>query len=89
MRVVVNIPKGSHPELLHELQKAPPRERAERLRMLATFGIIQMIQANTRFDPSSTEKGSFNSSKDQPDNEGNPLTEMRKQMLKSKLGIET
>ncbi len=46
MRVVVNIPPGSHPELLKELEKTPPRERAERLRMLATFGLIQMSQPN-------------------------------------------
>ena len=46
MRVVVNIPPGSHPELLKELEKTPPRERAERLRMLATFGLIHMSQPN-------------------------------------------
>ena len=28
-------------ELLKELEKTPPRERAERLRMLATFGFVR------------------------------------------------
>lgn len=44
MRVVVNIPSGSHPELLKELEMTRPRDRAERLRMLATFGLIHISQ---------------------------------------------
>lgn len=44
MRVIVNIPPSSHPELLNELKKISPRGRAERLRMLATFGLVQLSQ---------------------------------------------
>ncbi len=86
MRVVVNIPPGSHPELLKELEKTPPRERAERLRILATFGLIQMSQLNlsTTSVPvdghaPEVEGTSVNATPE-------PKAESRKQSLKSKLG---
>ena len=86
MRVVVNIPPGSHPELLKELEKTPPRERAERLRMLATFGLIHMSQPNLSttsvpvdgHDPE-VEITSVSTARE-------PKAESRKQSLKSKLG---
>ena len=46
MRVVVNIPPGATLNCSKNWKKTPPRERAERLRMLATFGLIQMSQPN-------------------------------------------
>lgn len=87
MRVVINIPPGSHSELLKELEKVPPRERAERVRMLATIGIMQLNKAlHTTEEPSS--KGD--------DHQGGSLTNhmeslepkiKRQQLLKSKLSF--
>ncbi|OUL58259.1 hypothetical protein [Pseudoalteromonas ulvae] len=87
MRVVVNIPPGSHPELLKELEKTQPRERAERLRMLATFGLIHMSQTNlsttsVQVDGHAPEVEITSVSK-APE----PKEESRKQSLKSKLGL--
>ncbi len=88
MRVVVNIPPGSHPELLKELEKTPPRERAERLRMLATFGLIQMSQPNLSttsvpYVDGLAPDGEVTSMSTAPE----PKAETRKQSLKSKLGL--
>lgn len=87
MRVVVNIPPGSHPELLKELEKTPPRERAERLRMLATFGLIQMSQPNLSTTSVPVDglapDGEVTSMSTAPE----PKAESRKQSLKSKLGL--
>ncbi len=47
MRVVVNIPQGSHPELFNALANTPPRERAERFRLLATMGLIYIGRSNS------------------------------------------
>lgn len=89
MRVVVNIPPGSHPELLRELEQTPPRERAERLRMLATIGLLNMGQPKGLPQPSSTELSQPPSEETgqyrQPP-EADPQTQ-RKQSLKSKLGL--
>ncbi|MBN8084753.1 hypothetical protein [Vibrio vulnificus] len=93
MRVVVNIPPGSHPELLKELEKTPPRERAERLRMLATFGLIHMSQPKL----STTSETVDDHAPDglAPDVEVTSMTtapeskaESRKQSLKSKLRFD-
>jgi hypothetical protein len=97
MRVVVNIPPGSHPELLKELEKTPPRERAERLRMLATFGLIHMSQPNLSTTSAPVDghapdgeavdghapDGEVTSMSTAPE----PKAESRKQSLKSKLGL--
>lgn len=40
MRVVVKIPSHAYAELQAELERIPPRERAERLRLLAAVGLI-------------------------------------------------
>lgn len=87
MRVVVNIPSGSHPELLTELEKTSPRERAERLRMLATFGLIQMSVPNIKTTSTSlvraineVTKETFEMSSQEPE------AVSRKHALKSKLG---
>ena len=39
MRVVVKIPSHAYAELVAELERVPARERAERLRVLANFGL--------------------------------------------------
>ncbi|NMT92731.1 hypothetical protein HKB31_02840 [Vibrio alginolyticus] len=87
MRVVVNIPPGSRPELLKELEKTPPRERAERLRMLATFGLIHMSQPNLSTTSVPVDglapDGEVTSKSTAP----KPKAESRKQSLKSKLGL--
>ena len=38
MRVVVKIPSHAYAELVAELERVPPRQRAERLRLLANIG---------------------------------------------------
>lgn len=40
MRVVVKFPSRAYAELLAELEQMPPRERAERLRLLASIGLM-------------------------------------------------
>lgn len=87
MRVVVNIPPGSHPELLKELEKTPPRERAERLRMLATIGIMQlnnvMPEIEKPLSESAVDMGDSSSSYC----ESLEITSNRQQRLKSKLSF--
>ena len=39
MRVVVKIPIHAYAELVAELERIPPRERAERVRLLASIGL--------------------------------------------------
>ncbi|WP_191600135.1 hypothetical protein [Marinomonas algicola] len=88
MRVVVNIPPGSHPELLKELEKTPPRERAERLRMLATIGMMQLYNVIAE----TTEK-TLSEDIESQDNlsvkhsESLEAKAKRKQLLKSKLSV--
>jgi len=40
MRVVVKIPSHAYAELVAELERVPARERAERLRVLASIGLM-------------------------------------------------
>ncbi|HCE2224766.1 TPA: hypothetical protein NGT43_000859 [Vibrio parahaemolyticus] len=87
MRVVVNIPPGSHPELLKELEKTPPRERAERLRMLATFGLIQMNQPNLSTTSVPVDGNAPEVEITSVSKALEPKAESRKQSLKSKLGL--
>ncbi|MFO1432916.1 MAG: hypothetical protein U1F76_22850 [Candidatus Competibacteraceae bacterium] len=42
MRVFVHLATGACPELLAELRQRPPRARAERLRTLATLGLMTL-----------------------------------------------
>lgn len=42
MRVVIKFATGAHAELLAELERIPQRERAERLRLLASIGLMFM-----------------------------------------------
>ena len=42
MRVVVKIPSHAYAELVAELERVPARERAERLRVLASIGLAFM-----------------------------------------------
>lgn len=39
IRIVVKIPTGTYPELVANLSKVAPRERAERIRLLAMIGL--------------------------------------------------
>ncbi|MEL4283656.1 hypothetical protein AAEI02_00040 [Shewanella xiamenensis] len=87
MRVVVNIPPGSYPELLKELEKTPPRERAERLRMLATFGLIHMSKPNLSTTPVPVDGHAPEVKIISVSTAPEPKAESRKQSLKSKLGL--
>ncbi len=87
MRVVVNIPPGSYPELLKELEKTPPRERAERLRMLATFGLIHMSKPNLSTTPVPVDGHAPEVEIISVSTAPEPKAESRKQSLKSKLGL--
>jgi hypothetical protein len=42
IRIVVKIPTGTYPELVADLDKVAPRERAERLRLLAMIGLKEL-----------------------------------------------
>jgi len=44
MRVVVKIPNHAYAELVAELERIPPRERAERMRLLASVGMTYMMR---------------------------------------------
>ena len=48
IRVVVKIPTGTYPELVADLDKVAPRERAERLRLLAMIGLKELNQIEPR-----------------------------------------
>lgn len=87
MRVVVNIPPGSHPELLKELEKTPPRERAERLRMLATIGIMQLNNALPEIQKPLSAKTEDLESSSSSYSESLEITSKRQQNLKSKLSF--
>ncbi len=40
LRIVVKIPAGTYPELCAALSQVSPRERAERMRLLAMIGLM-------------------------------------------------
>ncbi len=42
LRIVVKIPAGTYPELVTDLDRVAPRERAERLRLLAMIGLKEL-----------------------------------------------
>ena len=42
IRIVVKIPTGTYPELVADLSKVAPRERAERIRLLAMIGLNEL-----------------------------------------------
>lgn len=44
IRIVVKIPTGTYPELVADLDRVAPRERAERLRLLAMIGLKELHQ---------------------------------------------
>jgi hypothetical protein len=48
LRIVVKIPTGTYPELVADLSMATPRERAERLRLLAMIGLKELHQIEPR-----------------------------------------
>ncbi len=48
IRVVVKIPTGTYPELVADLNEVAPRERAERLRLLAMIGLKELHQIEPR-----------------------------------------
>lgn len=48
LRIVVKIPTGTYPELVADLDKVAPRERAERLRLLAMIGLKELHQIEPR-----------------------------------------
>ncbi len=48
IRIVVKIPTGTYPELVADLNEVAPRERAERLRLLAMIGLKDLYQIEPR-----------------------------------------
>ena len=48
IRIVVKIPTGTYPELVADLDRVAPRERAERIRLLAMIGLKEMHQIEPR-----------------------------------------
>jgi len=44
LRIVVKIPTGTYPELVADLDRVAPRERAERIRLLAMIGLRELHQ---------------------------------------------
>lgn len=48
LRIVVKIPAGTYPELCAELSQVSPRERAERMRLLAMIGFMSLSEAGQR-----------------------------------------
>lgn len=51
IRIVVKIPTGTYPELVADLNQVSPRERAERLRLLAMIGLRDLRQTGLRNQP--------------------------------------
>lgn len=52
LRIVVKIPAGTYPELSADLSKVTPRERAERMRLLAMIGLMNISGAGQRVSDS-------------------------------------
>jgi hypothetical protein len=48
IRIVVKIPTGTYPELLADLAGVATRQRAERLRVLAMIGLMDLRQIQSR-----------------------------------------
>lgn len=48
IRIVLKIPTGTYPELVADLSMVAPRERAERLRLLAMIGLKELHQIEPR-----------------------------------------
>lgn len=48
IRIVVKIAAGTYPELVADLNEVTPRERAERLRLLAMIGLRDLRQTELR-----------------------------------------
>ncbi len=48
LRIVVKIPSGTYPELCADLTQVSPRERAERMRLLAMIGLINLSDSGQR-----------------------------------------
>lgn len=48
LRIVVKIPAGTYPELCAELSQVNPRERAERMRLLAMIGFMSLGDSGQR-----------------------------------------
>ncbi len=48
LRIVVKIPTCTYPELVADLDRVAPRERAERLRLLAMIGLKELHQIEPR-----------------------------------------
>lgn len=46
IRIVVKIPNGTYPELVADLNQVAPRERAERIRLLAMIGLRDLREVN-------------------------------------------
>jgi hypothetical protein len=46
IRIVVKIPTGTYPELVADLNQVAPRERAERLRLLAMIGLRDLREVS-------------------------------------------
>lgn len=58
IRVVVKIPMGTYPELVADLDRVAPRERAERLRLLAMIGLRDLNLIEPRASKSHDAPGS-------------------------------
>lgn len=48
LRIVVKIPAGTYPELCADLSQVSPRERAERMRLLAMIGFMSLGDSGQR-----------------------------------------
>jgi len=51
LRIVVKIPAGTYPELCADLSQVSPRERAERMRLLAMIGLMNLTETGQRTSP--------------------------------------
>lgn len=64
MRVVVHVSVAGHKELAADLEAVPPRERAERLRVLATLGLAALA-SGVSATPSADGSGAGGSAGDE------------------------
>lgn len=80
MRIVVRVSAG-YEELQQELTRVPAKQRAERLRLLASMGLFVLQNRSAPFMPATAEQGS--EPREKPD-ETNP-PDPRRNRLKSKL----
>lgn len=80
IRIVVKIPTGTYPELVADLNQVAPRERAERLRLLAMIGLRDLRQTGLR---SQEQFQPLHATNEKPSDQKTPACSLIKRLTQS------